>query len=595
MEELVRETTGISLEGLREPLSPNISVAAKMSWASQRETTREEDMAYCLMGLFNVNMPSLYGEGCYNAFLRLQLEIIKQSNDRSIFAWRALSNNLKDRGLLANSPQEFIDSGTVRFTGGAQLEFPKEQNHDPQDNTRCLMALLLCLLGGCCCSYIVLFSDSQEQSRRSKTYKVDPTYNMNNANLHIHFPFHQLGIGSEKISVYLGCFIDDSPIWIRVVNVGNNQFQRIEMDRFVQPQTHRGPHRPEEMYFQQPVLDRCTSRIWMNFAQRTMFILPQSIKSIGTYSFMRHAEWHPEHSTGSGRFFHNTFQAPYPSWCLPFHDPIHQRGFVISIRVDSRHRMFCGVSSVASVPAEVDMLAVSKYYWERCMLGSARDRENHGDRAFFVIEEGIVSVLVRNITENFAWEDAINTAIFAVDISLINDSALRPVLCVPPALDPNSLTDLVLQMDLNQDCQLTLHRKKAKQTDLGNNVKILSVPRDNLPILMTFHGSFGQVGVILGLSYENIWVDIITDPEFGDGENFPNHKKINDTYVRSEIPKTKGQDCVSGEWVLSNASGRFTRQHILVRTGKITSPYQFGSFTVSVHIDTVHVGKYSTA
>ncbi|KAK7439583.1 hypothetical protein VKT23_017510 [Stygiomarasmius scandens] len=255
--------------------------------------------------------------------------------------------------------------------------------------------------------------------------------------------------------------------------------------------------------------------------------------------------------------------------------------------------MFCGVSSVASVPAEVDMLAVFKYYWEACILDSARDRENHGDRAFFAIEEGIVSVLVCNVTETFAWEDAVNTAIFAVDISLINDSALRPVLCVPPALDPNSLTDLVLQMDLNQDCQLTLHRRKAKQIDLGNNVKLLSVPRDNLPILMTSHGSFGQVGVILGLSYENIWVDIITDPEFGDGENFPNHKKINDTYVRSEIPKARGQDSVSGEWASSNASGRFTRQEILVRTAKVTSPYQLGSFTVSVRIDAVHIGKHS--
>jgi len=51
------------------------SVAQKMSWAYKIETTRIEDMAYSLMGLFGVNMPSLYGEG-KGAFIRLQLEIL---------------------------------------------------------------------------------------------------------------------------------------------------------------------------------------------------------------------------------------------------------------------------------------------------------------------------------------------------------------------------------------------------------------------------------------------------------------------------------------------------------------------------------------
>jgi hypothetical protein len=57
-----------------------------MSWASKRETTKE-DMAYCLMGLFDVDMPLLYGEGEEKAFLRLQLQILQQSDDDSIFAW----------------------------------------------------------------------------------------------------------------------------------------------------------------------------------------------------------------------------------------------------------------------------------------------------------------------------------------------------------------------------------------------------------------------------------------------------------------------------------------------------------------------------
>jgi hypothetical protein len=70
-------------------------VAQRMSWAARRETTRVEDMAYSLMGLFEVNMPMLYGEG-NKAFERLQLEIIKNSNDQSIFAWDGLPASLPE-------------------------------------------------------------------------------------------------------------------------------------------------------------------------------------------------------------------------------------------------------------------------------------------------------------------------------------------------------------------------------------------------------------------------------------------------------------------------------------------------------------------
>ncbi|KAL9620041.1 MAG: hypothetical protein Q9160_005419 [Pyrenula sp. 1 TL-2023] len=63
-----------------------IPAAIKMSWAAKRQTSRVEDHAYSLLGLFRVNMPLLYGEG-QRAFLRLQEEIIKTSTEDSIFAW----------------------------------------------------------------------------------------------------------------------------------------------------------------------------------------------------------------------------------------------------------------------------------------------------------------------------------------------------------------------------------------------------------------------------------------------------------------------------------------------------------------------------
>ncbi|KAE9365070.1 hypothetical protein N431DRAFT_304796, partial [Stipitochalara longipes BDJ] len=62
------------------------SIAERMSWAAQRRTTRIEDMAYSLMGLFEVKMPAIYGEG-KKTFIRLQEEIMKQTTDQSILAW----------------------------------------------------------------------------------------------------------------------------------------------------------------------------------------------------------------------------------------------------------------------------------------------------------------------------------------------------------------------------------------------------------------------------------------------------------------------------------------------------------------------------
>ncbi|KAF3065000.1 Vegetative incompatibility protein HET-E-1 [Daldinia childiae] len=64
----------------------DITAAEKLSWASRRQTTRKEDMAYCLLGILDVNMPLLYGEG-NRAFIRLQEEYIKQHNDPSLFIW----------------------------------------------------------------------------------------------------------------------------------------------------------------------------------------------------------------------------------------------------------------------------------------------------------------------------------------------------------------------------------------------------------------------------------------------------------------------------------------------------------------------------
>ena len=89
------------------------SVATRMSWASKRRTSRIEDMAYCLLGIFDINMPLLYGEG-RKAFMRLQYEIIKKTNDDSIFAWTA---DQKNAGVLAYWPSNFANSRYVHKRG----------------------------------------------------------------------------------------------------------------------------------------------------------------------------------------------------------------------------------------------------------------------------------------------------------------------------------------------------------------------------------------------------------------------------------------------------------------------------------------------
>jgi hypothetical protein len=102
--------TGIDLdllEGAR--LLEHFSVAERMSWAANRQTTRPEDRAYSLLGIFDVNMPLLYGEGGERAFLRLQEEIIKYSYDHSIFAW-PMSAEQGNHSLLARKPEAFAEA-----------------------------------------------------------------------------------------------------------------------------------------------------------------------------------------------------------------------------------------------------------------------------------------------------------------------------------------------------------------------------------------------------------------------------------------------------------------------------------------------------
>lgn len=103
----ISTATSIDVAILRNKRTPSsVSVAKRMSWAANRDTSRVEDQAYCLLGLFGVSIPMLHGEGP-QAFIRLQEEIIRISNDQSIFAWGIGSVKGCGGSLLAPSPSAF--------------------------------------------------------------------------------------------------------------------------------------------------------------------------------------------------------------------------------------------------------------------------------------------------------------------------------------------------------------------------------------------------------------------------------------------------------------------------------------------------------
>lgn len=144
----IRIATGINVGAVLWPATlETYSIATRMSWASHRETTRPEDIAYCLLGLLGVHMPLLYGEGD-NAFRRLQEELIKISDDESIFAHSGCN-------LLAKSPEDFSgtdqvivlrksESAPYTITNAGLRIYMRVLRHASSDETGVDLAILNC-------------------------------------------------------------------------------------------------------------------------------------------------------------------------------------------------------------------------------------------------------------------------------------------------------------------------------------------------------------------------------------------------------------------------------------------------------------------
>jgi hypothetical protein len=145
LQDQLQEATGIDTDVLSTGNFRKVCVARRMSWAARRSTTRIEDQAYSLMGIFDVNMPLIYGEG-EKAFLRLQQEILRVSDDDSLFAWGApdvfldmhgfLTSSVHHmHGLFADSPEDFDSKHEIQeiqedrpplviYGNGVRLQYP---------------------------------------------------------------------------------------------------------------------------------------------------------------------------------------------------------------------------------------------------------------------------------------------------------------------------------------------------------------------------------------------------------------------------------------------------------------------------------------
>jgi hypothetical protein len=81
LEKELHEITDIDVRALQGDPLPNFTVPDRMSWAKKRQTTRQEDKAYSLLGIFGIHMPLIYGEGEENSFRRLREAIRTASSE----------------------------------------------------------------------------------------------------------------------------------------------------------------------------------------------------------------------------------------------------------------------------------------------------------------------------------------------------------------------------------------------------------------------------------------------------------------------------------------------------------------------------------
>ena len=81
LEQTIQEITGVAAQAIRGESLSQFSEKEILSWVENRQTKRDEDIVYCLLGFFDVFMPLIYGEGRQNALDRLREQVQKKSSN----------------------------------------------------------------------------------------------------------------------------------------------------------------------------------------------------------------------------------------------------------------------------------------------------------------------------------------------------------------------------------------------------------------------------------------------------------------------------------------------------------------------------------
>lgn len=96
LEQTIHEITGIEVAALRGTLLSEFGVDERLMWAAGRATKVEEDTIYSLLGLFDIHMPLIYGEGQPNALRRLRKEIEEARSDADTPSHQNWANNHRE-------------------------------------------------------------------------------------------------------------------------------------------------------------------------------------------------------------------------------------------------------------------------------------------------------------------------------------------------------------------------------------------------------------------------------------------------------------------------------------------------------------------
>lgn len=206
--------------------------AERMRWASKRKTTRSEDLAYCLLGIFGVHIPLLYGEGQTAAFHRLQEAIMQKTTDHSLLAWDTELRPARGRrAILERSESSTFASQSLGLLN-IKLD-PRVRNFRP------VMAP----------SPIYFSVDRGLQAGVSKSGAVHPS-RMTNKGLEITLPIRRQRGSDDLYHARLLCSHKGEAVIVtlRLLGPFDNRFARIEAPLmfepgtdFIRPKTSPGP------------------------------------------------------------------------------------------------------------------------------------------------------------------------------------------------------------------------------------------------------------------------------------------------------------------------------------------------------------------